>query len=434
MTRNLPRSLSLFGAAMLVVGNVVGAGIFTTAGFLATEVHHPVTFVGVWIIGGFLTLLGALTYAELGAMFPRAGGDYQFIKEAYGPAAGFTLGWLGFMIIFPGSIAALSMATIGHISVLPPIGGSTKIYALSLVLLLGTLNYVSTKIASSTQSVVTVGSVVLLAGLAVFGFMSQNGNYQSFTAEPGSSFGFTGSAMIAVFFTYSGWFAAAYVGSEVVRPERNVPLALIMGTLTVTVLYTAVNAVYLYAIPLDEMKTLAGANAAEITAKRLFGSGFAWIVGLAVILAIVSCINASVMTGARVCYAMAEDGIFFKSLKKIHPRFSTPHTAVAAQTIIAFLFVIVGSFEKLLGYVVFAMLLSNTATGIAHIKLRVQKPNLNRPYRTVFYPVVPIVFTAAHALFAAAIAFDQPTTSLIGLGIALTALPVYYLRKRFFLQ
>lgn len=430
MSSSLPRTLTLFSAAMLVVGNVVGAGIFTTASMLASVVSHPTIFVGVWILGGLLTLIGALTYAELGAMFPRAGGDYQFIKEAYGNLAGFSLGWLGFIVIFPGSIAALSIALVGHIPGLPEIAGSTRWYAVPVVLLLGYVNYRSTRLASSTQSIITVGSLVLLVALVAGGALLGHGHLENFVPTPGASLSFGGAAMIAVFFTYSGWFAAAYVGSEVIKPERNVPLSLILGTLTVTLLYTAVNATYLYAISLEEMRAASNTNVAELTAAGLFGPKTAWIIGVAVILAIASCINASLMTGARVCYAMAEDKLFWPRLKEIHPHYQTPYVAVAAQTFIATIFVVAGSFEKLLGYVVFAMLLSNTATGIAHIKLRISKPELHRPYRTVLYPILPAVFALAHGWFAVSIAIAQPITSLIGVAIVLTAIPVYFLQKR----
>lgn len=431
MKRTLPRSLNLFSAAMLVVGNVVGAGIFTTASMLAGEAAHPICFIGAWVLGGLLVLIGALTYAELGAMFPKAGGDYQFIKEAYGRPAGFALGWLGFTIIFPGSVAALSIALVEHIPGLPPIGGSMRWYALLTVLLLGGVNYRSTKLASSTQSIITVGSLILLVALAGGGALFGQGDTSHFIAEPDTPFKLTGSAMIAVFFTYSGWFAAAYVGSEVIRPERNVPLALILSTLTVTVLYTGINATYLYAIPLDEMRSTAETNVAELTAAKLFGPETARLVAIAVILSIISCINASLMTGARICYAMAEDGLFWSKLKEVHPRFATPHIAVSAQTLLAVIFVLAGSFEKLLGYVVFAMLLANTATGIAHIRLRIKRPNASRPYRTFLYPVLPIVFSAAHGGFAVAIAISEPSASLIGVGITLTSIPAYLIQKKY---
>jgi APA family basic amino acid/polyamine antiporter len=431
----LPRSLGLFSAVMLVVGNVVGAGIFTTSGMLAAEVSHPLGFLLVWILGGLLTLCGALTYAELGAMFPRAGGDYQFLKEAYGPLAGFVLGWLSFWIINPGSIAALSIALVDYVPGLPHADGqiASRIYAVAVVILLSALNYRSTRLASSTQSAVTVGSLILLAGLVVGGFVWGRGDPTHFRAAQGQSFSpanIPGSAMIAVFFTYSGWFAAAYVGSEVKRPSRNVPLALVIGTLIVTLLYTAVNAVYLYALSLAELKGATETNVADMAATKLFGPSITAAIAAAIILAIASCINGTVMTGARVCYAMGEDGVFWARLKAVHPKFETPHAAIAIQGILSAVLVLLGTFNQLLACVVFAMLLSSMATGMAHVVLRVKRPDFARSYKTVGYPLVPMVFVLAYGWFAFSIAMEKPVTSIIGLGLALTAVPFYFWWRR----
>ena len=259
---SLPRSLSLFGAVMLVVGNVVGAGIFTTSGLLAAEIQHPLAFLAVWTLGGFLTLCGALTYAELGAMFPRAGGDYQFLKEAYGPLAGFLIGWLSFWIISPGSIAALSIAIVAYLPLAPSVPG--PVWAALIIVVLSLVNLRSTHLASSTQTVITVGSLLLLAGLVAGGFAAGAGSLSHFDADVSQSFSIPGSAMVAVLFTYSGWFAAAYLGSEVKNPGRNVPLALLIGTVIVAILYVAINATYLYALPLREMQGKAAKRAVTL--------------------------------------------------------------------------------------------------------------------------------------------------------------------------
>jgi APA family basic amino acid/polyamine antiporter len=429
----LQRSLTLFGAVMLVVGNVVGAGIFTTSGILAAHIDHPAAFIFVWVVGGLLTIAGALTYAELGAMFPRAGGDYQFLKEAYSPMAGFIIGWLNFWVISPGSIAALSIAFVGYLPGLPVDNGTLfqKGLAIVVIAILSIVNYRSIRLASGAQSVITMGSLVLLVGLVVGGAASGRGEIGNFSTSPVHLFSFgnvLGPAMIAVLFTYSGWFAAAYVGSEVMRPNRNVPLALLVGTVLVTILYTGVNAAYLYALPLEEMR--GATDVAQIAATRLFGSKVAVFVSIAVLLAIGSCVNGTVMTGSRVCYAMAEDGVFWKRLGKVHPRFHTPHVAIVAQAVLASGFVLIGSFGKLLEYVVFAMLLSSMATGIAHLVLRIQHPELPRPYRTVGYPVIPIVFVGTYAWIAVSIAIYSPGTSVLGLGLALTAIPFYLWKKK----
>ncbi len=429
---SLPRSLTLYGAVMLVVGNVVGAGIFVTAGSLAGNVTHPLTFVGVWIVGGLLTLCGALTYGELGAMFPRAGGDYQFLKEAYGPLAGFLAGWLNFWIITPGSIAALSGWLVFNIPGLPPDQAwMSKGAAVLVVIVLCGINYRSTKLASGAQGIVTVGSLLLLAGLVVGGGIFGDGNADNFNAPAGSGasvLDLPGSAMTAVIFTYSGWFAAAYMGSEIKRPARNLPLSLILGTLIITVLYTAVNAVYLYAIPLDELRGTQ--NAAQLATSRLFRGPMALGVNLAILLAIGSCINASVMTGARVCYAMSRDRVLPAFLGAVHPRFKTPHLAVLAQGLLAIALVLGGSPDDLLNYVTFAMLLASIATATALIVLRVRLPDTERPYRTLGYPVTPILFIAGYVWIAVSLAANNPGPSLLGLGLALTGVPFYFIWGR----
>ncbi|MDJ0762083.1 MAG: amino acid permease [Myxococcota bacterium] len=428
---DLPRRLSLFTAIMLVVGNVVGAGIFTTTGVLAADIQSPMVMLLIWGIGGLITLCGALTYAELGAMFPRAGGDYQFLKEAYGPIAGFLVGWLSFWVINPGSIAALSIAVVSYLprpSFLT--GGTDQILAVGIVLGLSYLNYRSTTLASRTQSVITVGSLVLLAGFIVGAFLTQTGSWDHFSfgaSAQSSRLSVPGTAMIAVLFTYSGWFAAAYVGSEVKHPGRNVPLSLLIGTLIITVLYTAINAAYLYALPIGEIKGMP--NVASIAAERLFGRGIAIGISIAIVLAIASCINATVMTSARVCYAMAIDGLFFSKLRAVHPRYQTPHVAVVAEAAIAVVLVIIGTFDALLTYVVFAMVLASIATGIGHVILRIRRPDLSRPYRTFGYPLVPIIFIGTYGWVAVSIAKVNPTASLIGLGLAITGVPFYYVRR-----
>lgn len=426
---SLARSLTLFGAITLVVGNVVGAGIFTTAGLLASEVQSPAAFLLVWVLGGLLTASGALTYAELGAMFPRAGGDYQYLKEAYGSLAGFLLGWLNFAVIMPGSIAGLAVALVGHLPLPDALSNdiARKALAVLLVAALTGANVRGLRAASRIQNAVTVGTVALLALLIVGGALAGGGNADNFRFAAGvgpQPLRIPGSAMIAVFFTYAGWFAAAYVGSEVERPERNVPLALVVGTLVITALYTAVNAIYLFSVPLAEMR--GASNVAELAAGVLFPAAVAPFVAVAIVLAIAGCTNATVMTGARVCYAMAVDGLLWSGLGRVHDRYRTPHVALAVQGLIAAVLIALGTFDSLVSYVVFAMVLASTATGVAQIVLRIRRPDLPRPYRTFGYPVVPIVFVGAYAWVAISIVVDRPETSCLGLAMVLSGVPFYF--------
>ena len=425
---SLPRSLTLFSATMLVVGNVVGAGIFTTASFLAGQVAQPSVFLLVWVVGGLLTLCGTFTYAELGAMFPRAGGDYQYLKEAYGPLAGFLLGWLAFWVISPGSIAALSIGMVGYMPWSSKVGPlAQKAMAAGVVVVLSGLSYRGTRLARTIQDWATLLSVVLLVALVLGGVLWGRGDvahFRSSVAWAGTLPLLSGSALIAVVFTYSGWFASAYLGSEIEHPRRNLPLSLLIGTAIVTVLYAAVNATYLYALPLGEM--VGAMNVAQLTAERLLPARLAGLVGLAILFAIASCINASIMAGARICYAMARDGIFWARLGSVHPRHDTPHMAIVAQGVLSLALVALGTFDALLGYVVFAMLLTCIATGLAQIVLRLRRPRLPRPFRTPAYPLLPVIFISGYLWIAASVLVDQPLPSLLGLALAASGVPFYF--------
>jgi APA family basic amino acid/polyamine antiporter len=434
--RTLVRSLGWGSATVLVVGNVVGAGIFATSGLVAAETRATPAFLLAWALGGLFSLLGAVTYAELGAMFPRAGGDYQYLKEAYGPLAGFSLGWLYFWIISPGSIAALAVLLVDQLP-LPGFWGQALArcgLGLVFVAALTMLNIRGTVLASRTQSVVTATSVGLIVGLVVLGSLFGKGDVTHFTQSADSGFGrLTGAAMTAVFFTYAGWFAATYVGSEVKRPERGVPLALVLGTLVITLLYLSVNAIYIYAMPLSDMAR--HTDVAKVAASRLFGGDFGALVTVAVSLCVLGCLNATILTSARVSFAMAEDRVFFAMLGKVHSRWKTPHVALIAQAFLASALVVIGVFvhnivDGLLSYVVFAMLLASSAVGAAHVLLRIRRPMSPRPYRTPLGPVIPLAFSLSYLGFAGAMLFSRPFTSLVGLAIAASSVPFFGLWRR----
>jgi APA family basic amino acid/polyamine antiporter len=289
----LRRSLNLFDATLLVVGNVVGAGIFTTSGFLAGELPNPWLFVGVWVIGGLLTLCGTLTYAEMSSMFPRSGGDYLFLKAAYGPWAGFLLGWICFWVINPGSIAVLSISIVKYLTGLfgsPGILGE-KLMAVATVAFFSLINYRGVRLTGTAQNLWTLGSLAIIVFLIVGGLTAGKGDWRHFSGdEPGLQSGLFpltklfGPAMIAVIFSYSGWFVTTYIGDEVKRPERNLPLSLFLGIAIVMMLYVLINVVYLYAISIGDLKGVI--NVGQVVGERLLSSEVAQIVSLAIILAI----------------------------------------------------------------------------------------------------------------------------------------------------
>lgn len=425
----LKRRLTLFDAVLLIIGNVIGAGIFTTSGFLAGELSHPWLFVGVWILGGGLTICGALTYAEMAGMYPLAGGDYHFLKAAYGKWAGFLLGWISFWIICPGSIAALAIALASYLNPLLQIEGllAGKLVAICTIFIIAMVNYCGIRPGGTLQDVFSIGTVVVLSAMILGGFLFGNGNWHNFTplsSDQMPAADLFAAPMIAVIFTYSGWFASAYIGSELKNPERNLPLSLLLGTFVVASIYTAINVLYLYAAPVNK---LAGTvNVAQFALQNLFNPTIAPAVSLPIMLAIAASISATVLTGPRIFYAMAEDKVFWQRLKKLHARYNTPHVAIISQAVIACILVVLGTFNQLLSCVVFVMLLSSIATGIALFILRRRHPDIHRPYRTWGYPVIPLIFVGSYAWIACQIGYSKPLISLLGVMITLAGLPFYF--------
>lgn len=426
---SLKRELSLGDAVLLIVGNVVGAGIFTTSGFLADELPDPYCFIGIWIVGGLLTICGALTYAELAALFPLAGGDYQYLKAAYGRWAGFILGWTSFWIIGPGSSAALAIALVSYLQSVLPVAGtlSEKLTAIAIITIFTLINIRGVRPGRTVQDLVTFGALLLLVAMIAAGLSIGNGTWHNFSVTGPESSSWTtmlGTPMIAVLFTYSGWFASAYLGSEINNPERNLPRSLIIGTLLVTVVYTLINVVYLYALPLRDLK--GSVNVAQTALTALFNPATARLVAIPIALAIAASINATILTGARICYAMAEDKVFWSVFSTLHPLYNTPHVALLSQSAIAIALITLGSFEQLLSYVVFIMILSCLATGFALFVIRRRNPDLPRPYRTWGYPIVPLLFIGSYGAIALHIITSSPLTSLLGIAIALSGLPFFH--------
>jgi len=430
----LKRDLGLFDATMIVIGNVVGMGIFITTGLLAQELPHPLYIIAIWIIGGFLTLAGALTYSELASALPHAGGDYNYLKAAYGPWAGFLLGWISFFVINPGSIAALSVGAVKYLSFYFPIFKEIiqeKLMAISMVLLLSTINYLGVKAGSKTQNFLTMVKLLTIIGLIALGFTIGKGSWHHFTVFSTRDFKVTnllGTAMIAVIFTYSGWFASAYMGSEIKNPKTNLPLSFIIGTLVAMILYCTLNSIYIYALPVEEMTGVV--NIGEKAASVLFGPVPATLISLLICLAILGTLNSTILTAPRMYYAMAKDGLFVGMMTRVHPKYRTPHVSISLQAALSCVLIVLGTFNQLLTYVVFAILLSSIASGIALFTLRLRRPDLRPDYRTWGYPYTPVIFILAYIWIAIQILFGKPLESLIGIGIVLTGIPFYIYWKR----
>jgi APA family basic amino acid/polyamine antiporter len=440
---DLLRGLGVGDATLVTVGSVLGTAIFIVPGDMARSLPHGGLTILVWLLGGLVTLCGALTYAELGALFPRAGGQYEFLKEAYGRFFGFLFGWGAFFIIMSGGIAALAAGFGEYVGAfLPFFSTKNVLFALPLgaftwtvtggqlagalcLVLLTAVNYVGLREGALVQNAVTVVKVGSLLALAAFGLLAPARHAADLLAPVGAgvTLGALGVAMIAVFWSFDGWYAVTNLAGEMRRPERDLPRGLILGTLLVTLLYALMNAVYLRALSLEEMQ--ATGRVAEAAAAALFGPAGARLITAAVLVSAFGCISATILYAARIYLPMAEDGVFFPALARVHPRYRTPSTSILAQGVWSVLLVFSGSYEQLYTYVTFAVTLFHAATGAAVFVLRRTRPDRPRPYRTLGYPWVPGLFVLAALLVVANTLVEKPVESLVGVGLLLAGIPAY---------
>jgi APA family basic amino acid/polyamine antiporter len=441
----LRRELGLVDATMLVVSSVIGVGLFLTPGRVAAELPDARLFLLAWLVGGLLSLAGALANAELGAMFPRAGGDYVYVSEAYGPLAGFLVGWLSFFVVYAGTIATLAT---GFAEGLEPLLAETGLLAnrglgevgriaiaLVLIALTSWVNYRGVRSGASFNNVTAVLKIATLAALGLIGWTLAPGSAPA-VAGPTSPAAVAAPSLIAfglalspVLFTYLGWNAPVYVASEIRNPGRNVPGALFLGLAICTALYLLLNGLYLQVLSIGR---LAGDDhAAESAATALFGDLGGTIVALLILVSIVGCLNATILVGPRIAYAMALDGLFFSGTDRVHDRLQTPHVAILVQAIVAALLVaVLRTFPSLLDYTTFAILLAAMASTSALYVLRWKRPDLPRPYRAWAYPLVPGLYFAANAAIALALLGGRPLECATALAVTATGLPFLALFAR----
>jgi len=435
--------MGVFDATMLTVGSVVGTGIFITTADIARVLPHQGLILLIWVLGGLLSLAGALTYAELGTLYPKAGGMYHYLKEAYGPLWGFLYGWACFLIIMSGGIAALAVAfgeylgsfvpffSTSNVLASMPIGTWTwtlsggQIAAVLAILLLTGINYLGLREGTRVQNllaVIRIGSILVFVTL---GLMVETHTPVSFATGLPSSGLLTafGVAMIAALWTYDGWYGPTFSAGEMRHPHRTLPLGLIGGTLLIMLLYVAINVVYLRALPLEQ--AAATPRIAETTAEVLFGAGGARLMSLAVVISTFGCLSATILYSSRIYLPMAEDGVFFSGLARVHPKFHTPGRSLWAQSLWGVVLTLSGTYEQLYTYVIFAAVLFHILTAAAIFVLRRKQPDLDRPYRTWGYPWVPGLFILASVLLVANTLVERPVESMVGLVFIAAGLPAY---------
>lgn len=427
----LARELGTLDTTMLVVASVIGSGIFLTPAAIAGLLPHPGLILAAWLVGGLLSLAGALANAELGAMFPRAGGDYVYLRAGFHPAAGFLVGWLSFFVIYAGTVASLAAAFAESLA--PHLGlGAPGVVGLAIAATIATsaVNYLGVRRGvqlnnwTSWLKLGGIAAFVAVAAIAGGGDTARLGPLVAGAADaaPAAAFGL---ALSPVLFTYLGWNAPVFVASEIHDPSRTLPRALFLGLALCTLAYLGLNLVYLYALPLDALRVApnAGASAAE----ALFGPGAGRLMSGFVIVSILGTLNATILVGPRIAYAMALDDLFVGDAHEVHPTYRTPHRAIVAQAVVAIvLLLVLRRFPSVLDYTTFAIVLATMADTAVLYRLRWTRPDWPRPYRAWGYPVVPALYLLANAAIAVAMVVGRPLECAIGIAVLLAGLPFYW--------
>jgi APA family basic amino acid/polyamine antiporter len=441
----LKRQIGLFSAVMLIAGDMIGTGIFISTGVIAETLPSPGGILLIWILGGLLALAGALSCAELSASLPYAGGDYNYIKAAYGRLMGFLSGWSSFLVTFSGAIAFLAVTFTGFMAFFFPVLGSSEaffsrtflglavtitpgtVFSIAVVVLISALHCIGVRQGTLLQNILSLLKIGALVAIIVLAVFVGNGDTAHFTPffdwnRIANSSVFA-AAFIPVIFAYSGWNAIIYIAGEVKQPERNLPRALLWANLIVIALYLAVNMVYIYAVPVTEMK--GALRVSEVATTALFGRQTSVWITAVITVSILGALNVVTMLGPRIYYAMARDGVFFKGLSRVHPTFNTPMNAIILQCIWACFLLVTGTFGTLFTYVSVIITLFSAFTVGAVIVLRYKRPDLPRPYKLWGYPVVPILFIAIHLWIVWGSVTENPFESLMGLIIVCVGIPAY---------
>jgi APA family basic amino acid/polyamine antiporter len=442
----LRRALGTMDGASLTIGAVVGTGIFLTAGDVARSLPHPVLVLGVWLTGGLLVLAGALAYAEMGAMYPHAGGLYHFLRAAWGPLPAFLYGWTCLMVIMTGGIAAIAVGFGDYLGALVPAFSSERtvwavgalhvngaqLAALLAIVALTATNHFGVREGASVQNLFTLvklGAIVALVACGLLRPATAGVDWSApLPAAPLSLAVPLGVALIATLWTYDGWYALTFSAGEVRDPRRDLPRGLLLGVAVVIVAYAALNLVYLRALGIHELARTS--RVAEAATRALFGDGAARAMTAAVAVSAFGCLAATILYSSRIYQPMAADGVFFRGVAGIHPRWRTPVAALWLQSAWAAVLTLTGSYSQLFTYVTFGGVLFHVAAGLALFRLRASRPHEPRPYRAWGWPVVPALFVLGMVLLTVNTLLSAPRESVLGLAAIVAGLPAYAAWRR----
>ncbi len=427
----LRRQIGLKTATALVIGEVIGVGIFLTPAEMAKTLGSPALVLVVWLLAGLMAVCGALCFGELAARFPEAGGGYVYLREGYGEGLAFLYGWMALVVMDPGITAALATGLgqyAGYVFDLSPSGA--KALAVASIVLLAAANVLGVRVGAWLMRWLTLLKLGLLLFVLAWGFVFQLGdwsNFEPFVAQRASSaplFAALAGGLVAAFFSFAGWWEVSKLAGEVREPARTLPRALVYGVLAVTVVYILTSAAFIYLVPVERVTS--GETFAAQAGEALFGRAGGSVFASVVVVAVLGSLAGLIMAAPRVYYAMARDGVFFESVARVHPRFGTPARATAIQVVLASALVILGNFKEIVAYFMFVVVLFLALTVAAVFRFR-RASNAARPeYLTPGYPLTPVVFLALVALLLALLAGNNPWHALLGTAVVAAGLPVYY--------
>lgn len=449
---SLVRGLSLLDGVLLLIGGVIGSSIFLTAKDIAGPLPHPALFLGVWVLGGVISLFGCVAFAELGSMFPDAGGQYVYLREAFGELPGFLYGWMMFTVGNCGSIAALAVGSAAYLGGIVPVLSQehvvlslgsfvvTRAHVSALVMIASVtwINIVGLRRGAVLQNIATWAKFLAIAAFVVLGFAIGKGNWHNFTiaaphgliggATLGQFLSVLGVALIAVFWAYDGWVYVTWVAGEIKDPRRNVGLSMVIGIVVVGVIYLSMNVAYLYAMPITEI--VKHETIAHAAASVLFSPAAAVWLSAMIALSIFGAMACAILACPRIYYAMSLDGVFFRRMGQVHPKWRTPAFALIGQAIWSGILTLSGRYDQLYTYVMFGMVLSYTLTVIGLFVLRRKRPDVPRPYRCAGYPWLPAVYVLVAGAWTLNTVFTRPGEALAGVVIILIGVPHYLYWKR----
>jgi len=432
----LVRRLGLWSAVAVLVGSTIGSGIFRTPARIAAYVPDPMPMFGVWVLGGLLALCGALTYAELAAMYPRSGGVYVYVREGFGRLPAFLFGWTELLLIRASALGAIAtpfaeylLRSLGYDPKVAPNTTYVHYVAAGAIVLTATLNYVGVRWSSLVLNLTTGAKYGALVLLVLLAFAVGQGDFAHFggvagTVQPASF----GLALVSVLWAYDGWGDLSFVGGEVRDPERNLPRALVLGTLSVIAIYLLVNAAYLYLIPIDQMGHLP--LVAADAAQRIVGQVGVGLVAVLVMLATFSTLVGSIFTSPRIFFAMADDGLLFRQVARVHPRFHTPSVSIVVTGALGVVWVLLLNFDQLADQFVVAIFPFYALAAAAVFALRWRQPERPRPVKVLGYPVVPLLFILATCIILANALREHPGPTGLAFAGILLGVPVYFAWQR----